>query len=102
MLAPGARGIVSGQPRAPAALLPKKVTAGAHWIGGGVDFRAGLDILVVRKSLVPAGNQTTVPRSSLTRGLVFKPTTKYKKEISVLGVPAEGAIGLMFSGCDTV
>jgi hypothetical protein len=34
---------VSGQPHGPAALYPRERTASTHWIGGWVDFRAGLD-----------------------------------------------------------
>jgi hypothetical protein len=34
---------VSGQRHAQTALCPRESTPGTHWIGGWVDFRAGLD-----------------------------------------------------------
>jgi hypothetical protein len=39
------------QCHAPAALYPWKRTAGTHWIGGYVGFRAGLDSVARRKIL---------------------------------------------------
>jgi hypothetical protein len=33
----------SGQPHAPTALYPRKMTPGTHWIGGWKGLRAGLD-----------------------------------------------------------
>jgi hypothetical protein len=46
---------VSGQLHAPACLPPGKIDPGAHWTGGWVGPRAGLD---EEKNLVTAGNQT--------------------------------------------
>jgi hypothetical protein len=46
---------VSGQLHAPAALPPGKEPPGAHWIGGWVDLRAGLDDLEKRKFLALPG-----------------------------------------------
>jgi hypothetical protein len=43
-------------------LTPKERALGTHWIGGLVDLRAGLDMVVKRKCPVPAGTRT--PRSS--------------------------------------
>jgi hypothetical protein len=40
---------VSGQLRAAAALPPREVAPGSHWIGDKVGPRAGLDAVVKRK-----------------------------------------------------
>jgi len=40
---------MSGQRHVPAALSPEKEPPGTHWIGGGVDPRAILDMVVKRK-----------------------------------------------------
>jgi len=54
---------VSGQLRAPAALLPGKCL-GTHWIGDWVILRAGLDAVAKKKSL---------PAPSLVRIQVVQP-----------------------------
>jgi len=40
---------VSGQVFAPAALPPRDRAPGTYWIGGGMDPRAGLDVVEKRK-----------------------------------------------------
>jgi hypothetical protein len=49
----------SGQLYAPAALAPKKRAPGTHWIGDWIGLRAGLDAVVKRKILSPAGRKET-------------------------------------------
>jgi hypothetical protein len=46
---------VSGQLHAPAALPPGERAPGAHWTGGGLDSRAGLDDVEKRKFLILPG-----------------------------------------------
>jgi hypothetical protein len=45
--------MVSGQRHAPAALYSREGTSGAHWIGGWVGLRAGLDTETRGKILFP-------------------------------------------------
>jgi hypothetical protein len=40
-------------------VTPRGRALGVHWIGGWVGPRAGLDAAEKRKSLAPAGNQTS-------------------------------------------
>jgi hypothetical protein len=44
---------VSGQLHASAALPPREIAPGTHWIGGWVGPRAGLDAVVKRKISSP-------------------------------------------------
>jgi hypothetical protein len=41
---------VTGQLHAPTALPPRERAPGTHWIGGSVGPRAGLDVVVKRKT----------------------------------------------------
>jgi hypothetical protein len=40
---------------------PRERAPGAHWTGGWVEPKAGMDIVKKRKSLAPARNQTLIP-----------------------------------------
>jgi hypothetical protein len=55
---------VSGQLRVPAVCLAKR-SPGAYRRGRCVGPSAGLDFSEKRKSLIHAGNQASIPRSSL-------------------------------------
>jgi hypothetical protein len=40
---------------------------GAHWLGGFMGLRAGLDVIEKIKSYFPTGNRTPTPRSKKRR-----------------------------------
>jgi len=54
---------VSGQRHAPAALCPWERTPDAHWTGGWVGLRPGVDIETREKFLACGGDQTPVVQS---------------------------------------
>jgi hypothetical protein len=54
---------VSGQYHTPAAIYPREVTPGNHWIGGWEGLRAGLDKEASGKSFVCARDRTPVVQS---------------------------------------
>jgi hypothetical protein len=55
---------VSGQRHASAALYPRGKDPYAHWTGGWVDPRAGLDTEARGKSFLSAEDRTTIALSS--------------------------------------
>jgi len=56
---------VSGQLHAPAALSPREIAPGTHWIGRWVGPRAGLDVVVKRK--IPSPRRESNPRTSIVQ-----------------------------------
>jgi hypothetical protein len=54
---------VSDQRDAPAVLYPRERTSGSHWMGGWVDFRAGLDTEARGEIFASSGDRTSVVQS---------------------------------------